>query len=187
MQCGMPGLFAILPICHSCSFSFPQSLPPSLCPCPSIIEAVSFSKTYFLVVTRIDLGCSFGRSEESIHQQLTRPLLEACFLHFYLSEISSKPVYLPIPSSGCLLTWSLVSRRANVCFWPLANTSSYVTPQTPAPTHPCTPGLLFLSSRCLQQWSMNALNRQIIGQQHLVWMWLNIQTKRSTVFQPNSV
>lgn len=132
-------------VTHALSLSLNHCLPPFVPVHPSVklSPSLQHSKTYFLGVTRRDLGCSFGRSEESIHQQLTRSLLEACFLNFCLSEISSKPVYLPIPSSGCLLTWSLVSRRANVCFWPLANTSSYVTPQTPAPTHPCTPGLLF--------------------------------------------
>ncbi len=127
-------------------FLFP-SIPASLPVHPSVKLSPSLphSKTYFLGVTRRNLGCSFGRSEESIHQQLSWPLLEACFLPFCLSFISPKPVYLPIPSYGCLLTWSLVFKKSQCLFLAffLANTSSYITPQTPAPTNHCTPRLLF--------------------------------------------
>lgn len=190
MQCGMPGLVAILPICHSCSFSFPQSLPPSLCPCPSISEAVSLSPTLQNLLPGSNserpgmlLWPLWGVNTSAAESTSSRGLLSS-FLSFRDLFQTCQPSHTQFWLFTHMVTCFKKSQHLFLAFGQYqllrhsTNTCTYTS---------LYPGPSFLSSRCLQQWSMNALNSQIIGQQHLVWMWLKIQTKRSTVFQPNSV
>lgn len=161
------------------SFSFPQSLPPSLCPCPSINEAVSLSPA---LRNLLPASNSVGATGDAPLAALRSRYLGRWVDLFFLSFRDLFQTCLPSHTRLWLFTHTVACfkkrRHLFLAFGQYqllrrsTNTCAYTSPN-PRPS--------FLSSRCLQQWSMNALNNQIIGQQHLVWMWLSIQTKRNQI------
>lgn len=131
MQCGMPGLVAILPICHSRSYSLSlnHSLPPSLCPCPSITEALPLSPTLQNLLPGSNWDAPFSCSDESYISRR----LDLFFVSVFQRSLPSSPV---------LAVYGELSHQ--FLFPPLASTSSYVNPQTPVTAHRCPQGPLSL-------------------------------------------
>lgn len=130
MQCGMPGLVAILPICHSCflSLSLNHCLPPFVPVHPSmkLSSSLQHSKTYFLGVTLLERpGMLFwplwGVNTSAVQSISSRVLLSS----FCLSEMSSKPVYLlsafPYPALAVYSHGHLFQEEKEFVFglWPI--------------------------------------------------------------------
>lgn len=123
-------------------FSFPQSFPPSLCPCPSINEALPLSPA---LQNLLPGSNSLGETRDAP--------LAALMSHTSAAESTSSrdmpSLFLSFRDlfQVCLAHqfWLFSeSFPASFFFPPLASTISYVTPQTPVTTHRCTPGPLSL-------------------------------------------
>lgn len=172
------------------SFSFPQSLPPSFCTCPSINEAIFLSPTLqnLLPVSNSERPGMLLRSLWGVNTSAAESTSSKGLLSSFLSFRDLFQTCLHSHTLFWLFTHMVTCFKKSQCLffalWPIpAPTSLNKHLRLHITVHRALFSLLQMSSimeyKCFKQlnnWGTAPCR-----------MWLNIQSKRSTMFQPNSL